>query len=151
MGNAAFYSNALYDSMLSLQLPTRTTHDSVNGFDTSPFYGLYECLLIQPQQKHPHFNIENEKMRSNAAGAIGNLVRNGMKLCDELIRIQIPQQLIRMTLNEHSVSPQRIALFSLGTMVMYSSCRCVAAEYFDGVINGSNGLMYVYILNVGML
>jgi hypothetical protein len=73
--------------------------------------------------------VEEEKMRSNAAGAIGNLVRNGAGLCKELIRIEIPQALLEMTMHEKLVSPQRIALFSLGTMVMYSQCRAVLVAH----------------------
>ena len=165
VGNAAFYSNALYDSMLSIQLPsdvnsntntntngTNTTNNTnnstttTNNNHTSPFYGLYECLTIQRNTPNTHntlntpnsntntntnTNLENEKMRSNAAGAIGNLVRNGLKLCNELIRIDIPQHMINMAIYETSISPQRIALFSLGTMVMYSSCRyvCIFGVY----------------------
>jgi hypothetical protein len=92
----------------------------------------------------------DEKTRANAAGALGNFARNGGELCDFLCAEKCPQRLLGMTVYDPAVftkvgalftlSPvtyiygglvlirvlqlfQRIALFSVGTLVGYASCR----------------------------
>jgi fused len=65
----------------------------------------------------------DEKTRANAAGAIGNLVRNGGILAAEMARVGVPVTLLRSVLIETDLPTQRIALFSLGTMAVYPSCR----------------------------
>ena len=124
VGNASFYSNALYGDMLSLTFPGSNPRDPTSS---SPFYGLLQSLRIPSPLDTPPpaapTSVEEEKLRSNAAGAVGNLVRNGDQLCAELIRIRVPQALMGMVLQERLVSPLRIAMFSLGTLVMYQSCR----------------------------
>ena len=147
VGNAAFYSSALYEAMLAIKLPVQHRNNPSNNnkdddnIISSPFYGLLQCLQLQslgsPNRMGGVENnsTEEEKMRSNAAGAIGNLVRNGASLCAELIRIRVPEQLIEMTLYEACVAPQRIALFSLGTMCMYASCRQVLMSHNPSILD----------------
>jgi hypothetical protein len=94
VGNAAFHSRTLYPYLLKCLLPML---DSLEDSD--------------------------EKTRSNAAGAIGNLVRNGGELDRSIAVIDIPQRLMRMTMTEKDPTTQRIALFSLGTMAVYPMCR----------------------------
>ena len=65
----------------------------------------------------------DEKTRANAVGAIGNLVRNGGALARDMVRARVPLLLLKMVLVETDVATQRIALFSLGTMAVYASCR----------------------------
>ena len=47
-----------------------------------------------------------EKTRANAAGALGNLVRNGSKLATELCRFGVVDRLIVMCMKENMVFPQ---------------------------------------------
>lgn len=94
VGNAAFHSNELYSNLIK----------------SIPF--LRSAL-----------DDEDEKTRANAAGAIGNLVRNGNDLELIMSKELIPEHLMKVVLNEKEISPQKISLFSLGTMAIYTSCR----------------------------
>ena len=53
------------------------------------------------------------------------LVRNGGMLAREMARVGVPLTLLRSVLIENDLPTQRIALFSLGTMAVYPSCRLV--------------------------
>jgi fused-like protein len=96
VGNAAFHSEELY-APLSCSIP----------------------LLVLAAEGEA-----DEKTRANAAGAIGNLVRNGGTLAGEMARGGVPLTLLRAVLIETDIPTQRISLFSLGTMAVYPSCRC---------------------------
>jgi len=65
----------------------------------------------------------DEKTRANAAGAIGNLVRNGNELASIMVKERIIETLLRTILYDQDVAPRRIALFSIGTMSVYTPCR----------------------------
>lgn len=95
VGNAAFHCEALYLAL----------HRSIP-------------LLTSAAESEA-----DEKTRANAAGAIGNLVRNGGVLAAEMARVGVPVTLLRSVLIETDLPTQRIALFSLGTMAVYPSCR----------------------------
>ena len=97
VGNAAFHCEELY-----------------------PFLHCSIPLLASASEYEP-----DEKTRANAAGAIGNLVRNGGILASEMARVKVPLTLLRAVLIETDLPTQRIALFSLGTMAVYPSCRLV--------------------------
>lgn len=94
VGNAAFHSRELYPVLVP-SLP-----------------GLFKALTNQ-----------DEKTRANAAGAIGNLVRNSGELCHEIAEIGIVEALLTMILHDPDVTTQRIALFSIGTMAVYEPIR----------------------------
>jgi hypothetical protein len=94
LGNAAFHTSALY-----------------------PFLGACIAPLVAA------LNNNDEKTRANAAGALGNLVRNGNQLCGPLVQSGAIQRLIFMVRNDADISPRRIALFSLGTLAAHSICR----------------------------
>ena len=68
---------------------------------------------------------KEQKTRANAAGALGNLVRNGGALCDVLVRHGVPDALMLMASGDPSLSARRIALFSIGNLAVYSACRAV--------------------------
>lgn len=74
---------------------------------------LGKCLLEQ----------SDEKTRANAAGAIGNLVRNSGSLAPKLAQEKIPQKLMKIIAYDDDVSVKRIAMFSLGTMALFQSCK----------------------------
>ena len=66
---------------------------------------------------------EDDKTRANAAGALGNLVRNSSKLCEGLVRSGVGRRLMKLAREEKCDAPRRIALFSLGTLSVYRVCR----------------------------
>ena len=68
---------------------------------------------------------KEQKTRANAAGALGNLVRNGGSLCELLVRWGVPTALMEMAARDVSLSARRIALFSIGNLAVYTSCRAV--------------------------
>ena len=97
VGNAAFHSDALY-SDLRVTIPA-----------------LVDALRYD----------KTHKTRANAAGALGNLVRNSPLLCSSLVKAKAPEALLRVALRDPDLQPQRIALFSLGNLCVYSACRQV--------------------------
>jgi len=66
-----------------------------------------------------------EKTRANAAGALGNFVRNSSALTRDLIKDGALQELLNVVENDQgdTNSPRRIALFSIGNLCMYPECR----------------------------
>jgi fused-like protein len=93
IGNAGFHSNVLYESL-------------------GPSIHLLVKLL----------GDGDTKTQTNAAGALGNLCRNGKSLCDHLIGENVVPALVNMV-NETSETPLRIALFSLGNMCVHSPLK----------------------------
>ncbi|GAB9464895.1 Ulk/fused protein kinase [Globisporangium polare] len=93
IGNAAFHNNSLY-SALQPAIP----------------------LLIQ------NLHDPEEKTRSNAGGALGNLVRNSDELCAELCHYQAPLKLFELAMTDASLASRRIVLFSLGNFCVYPLC-----------------------------
>lgn len=61
---------------------------------------------------------EEEKTRANAAGALGNFVRNSSKLCESLIKHQALSKLLEVVEQDAGpgTSPKQIALFSIGNL-----------------------------------
>ena len=94
IGNAAFYSNRLYPY---LKICISYLHISLDDVD--------------------------DKTRANAAGAIGNLVRNSQELEIDIAHVQLPEKLLNMALIDRIPSAQRIALFALGSLCVYTYCK----------------------------
>lgn len=94
MGNAAFHSNELYAQLAVSIQPL--------------------CIALRDS---------DEKTRANAAGAIGNLIRNGPELSQLMVEHRVVEMLIYILANDKDPSPQKIALFSLGTMAIYPATR----------------------------
>ena len=95
VGNAAFHSDLLYPQFVTCVEPL------LNALE----------------------NDADDKTRVNAAGAIGNLVRNSSHLAGAMSQHSAPAALLKTIVVEKDVSVQRVALFSLGTMAVYSECR----------------------------
>ncbi len=72
----------------------------------------------------------DEKSRANAAGALGNLVRNSGLLCGDLARHGAPQALVEVAMSDPSTQPRRIALFSLGNFCAYGETRAALGDTF---------------------
>jgi len=101
IGNAGFHSDALYPHL-------------------RPAIPCLVALLSDSE----------EKTRANAAGALGNLVRNSSSLSKDLISCHAVQSLLQVVLSSSvgeealdSQSPLKIALFSLGNMCAHRNCR----------------------------
>ena len=95
VGNAAFHSDALYPELRGA-IPA-----------------LIDALCYDKMHK----------TRANAAGALGNLVRNSPMLCAALVKAGAHEALLRVAKVDGHTQPQRIALFSLGNLCVYSTCR----------------------------
>ena len=95
VGNAAFHSKELYPLLPS----------------------SIDSLLVSLR------DTADDKTRANAAGAIGNLIRNGGELSRQMARCGVVEALIAVLVNDTDLTPQRIALFSLGTMAVYPATR----------------------------
>lgn len=93
VGNAAFHNGELYDA-LRPAIP----------------------LLVQ------NLHDDEEKTRSNAGGALGNLVRNSDKLCRDLCAHDVPWELLELAVADPSTASRRIVLFSLGNFCVYRQC-----------------------------
>ncbi|KAL4452973.1 hypothetical protein ABPG73_012917 [Tetrahymena malaccensis] len=101
VGNAGFHNAALYEHL-------------------RPVVPLLVDLLKDPE----------EKTRANAAGALGNFVRNSDTLTQDLIKHRALHAMLDVVLNDMgpSLSPKRIALFSIGNLCVYPECRKVYME-----------------------
>ena len=126
LGNAAFHSDSLYGS-LELSVP------------------LLAGLLQDP----------DDKTKANAAGALGNLVRNASTLADEIVDRGAAEALVNVVIEAadaaadaaaaaargetgkldtadadglDSQSPLKISLFSLGNMCSHPTCRGALLE-----------------------
>ena len=95
LGNAAFHSAALYADLAPAVAPLVA---ALRGDD-------------------------DEKTRANAAGALGNLARNGGQLARHLVDHGAPNALLKAARADPAAAPRRIALFSLG-----ASARVPSAE-----------------------
>ncbi len=94
IGNSAYHSDLLYA-------------------DLGPAIPLLNALL----------GDEERKTRANAAGAIGNCVRNSGILCFDLVRIGAHERLVRLIESDPALQARRMALFSLGNLVVYKAGR----------------------------
>lgn len=94
VGNAAFHSAALYPQLASCLAP------------------LLAALADG-----------DEKTRANSAGAIGNLVRNSGLLSGRMAQLGVVEKLLEVFIKDEDITTQRIALFSLGTMAVYTETR----------------------------
>ena len=100
VGNAGFHNDSLYESLRSC-VP------------------LLVSLLKDAE----------EKTRANAAGALGNFVRNSSILCKDLIKHSALESLLAVVTSDPAVSPRRISLFSIGNLCQYMECKVV----FEGL------------------
>ena len=94
VGNAAFHSDALYASLADAVGP----------------------LIVA-------LGDSEEKTRANAAGALGNLVRNGGALSRDVAGTGGVGALLDVATWDPAAQPRRIALYSLGTCCAYTPCR----------------------------
>ena len=104
---------------------------------------LYEDLRVAVKPLTRALSDAEHKTRANAAAALGNLVRNGDALVDELVAGNALEALVELATSGGSVekrasgerlekasekasdgqSPVKIALFSLGNLCTHGACR----------------------------
>ena len=101
IGNACFHNNNLYKSLTPCIPP------------------LIDLLSEN----------SDEKTRANAAGALGNLVRNSNELVKDLLKNGAIEALVK-TLSDDNSSAKKIALFSLGNFCQYEEC-CVVLKQLN--------------------
>jgi hypothetical protein len=77
------------------------------------------------QRQHPSVerHVHESKTCSNAAAAIGNLVRQSDTCVPALVRHEAPHVLYRCSLQDVHCDVKRIAIFSLGNLCEYPACR----------------------------
>ncbi|KAK3042781.1 hypothetical protein RJ639_001054 [Escallonia herrerae] len=109
---------------------------------------LYEELRRSiPQLADLLLSSEEDKTKSNAAGALSNLVRNSNKLCEDIVSKGAMQALLKLVADCSLValnpsrrdaindSPLKIALFSLAKMCAHPPCRqCLRSSELFPVI-----------------
>ncbi|PON97482.1 GPCR kinase [Trema orientale] len=97
---------------------------------------LYQELRRSiPQLGNLLLSEEEDKTKSNAAGALSNLVRNSNELCEDIVSKGAMQALLKLVVDCSAValnpgkkdalneSPLKIALFSLAKMCAHPPCR----------------------------
>jgi len=84
---------------------------------------LYEFLASAVPVLVDLLSDREKKTRANAAGALGNLVRNSGILCAALLDAGAHAHLLRLISTDPAIQPQRMALFSLGNLLIYQDCR----------------------------
>ncbi|CAD8140695.1 unnamed protein product [Paramecium octaurelia] len=82
--------------------------------------------LLKDQEALKMIKYQYEKTRSNAAGALGNLVRNLNFIIKGCIRHGALNQLLKLVKFDQTT---RISLFSLGNLCQYSECRINSMNY----------------------
>ncbi|CAI6012070.1 unnamed protein product [Closterium sp. NIES-65] len=113
IGNAAYHNSSLYAALRPV-IP-------------------HLAVLLAAESGPP--SSSDDKIKANAAGALGNMVRNSGELCHDLISQGALQALVDLVVTGtsqqqtprrdggESQSPVKIALFSLGNMCSHSACR----------------------------
>lgn len=67
----------------------------------------------------------NEKVKANAIGTIGNLVRNSDELCNIINEKKGIKKLISICLNNKSDAIVDLSLFSLGNICSYDDMKII--------------------------
>jgi fused len=138
IGNICRHSSYFYDMILEHGLvaaaincckdPDRNTRKFAcfavgnAGFHNAKLYeDLRPCVKLLVDL----LNDTEEKTRANAAGALGNFVRNSELLCQDLIRHGALKQLLEVVKSDPgpSQSPRQVALFSIGNLCVYHQCK----------------------------
>lgn len=73
---------------------------------------LYSLLSVCIDPLSVALKDSDEKTRANAAGAIGNLIRNGSELCDAMVKAKVPQMLMSMIISDSDITPQ-VVIFTM--------------------------------------
>ncbi|MQM13691.1 hypothetical protein Taro_046612, partial [Colocasia esculenta] len=160
IGNMCRYSSYFYTSLAKYKIVSllidrcadpdkRTRKFACFAIGNAAYHSdiLYEEL----RRSIPHLTrlllaAEEEKTKSNAAGALSNLVRNSDALCEDIISQGAMQALLKLveeyssnavspTRDVMKESPLRIVLFALRKMCDHSPCRHYlrSSEFFPAI------------------
>ncbi|CAK4257769.1 unnamed protein product [Aphanomyces euteiches] len=142
LGNLCRHSNYFYDHVAQPLPPSQTS--LIDGLlicvqDSDTLTRRYACFAIGNAAFHTdqlsralqpaipflvqHLLDGDAKTRSNAAAALGNLVRQSATCCSDLAMHNAPYSLMECALDETDLGTRRIALFSLGNLCEYDICR----------------------------
>jgi len=99
IGNASFHNSSLYKA-LAPSIPP-----------------LIELLS----------DSSEDKTRANAAGALGNLVRNSNELVKDLLKYGAIEALVKVSCDSNT-SARKIALFSLGNFCQFEECCAILKQ-----------------------
>jgi fused len=102
---------------------------------------LYKLLASAVRPLTLALTDADDKTRANAAGALGNLARNGGDLAHLISKENAPRALLDLILTHNTgfkssspnISSARTALFSLGTMAVYSPSRAALIQTSESV------------------
>lgn len=146
VGNLCRHSNLFYPMLISTRSPALSNNDdhsladfmvralddndkSVRRFacfaiGNASFHdaSLYQYLRLAIPGLLTNADQADAKTRSNAGGALGNLVRNSEILCMELCNAKIPQHLWRMAQQEKDTNTRQTLLFSVGNFCVFPVC-----------------------------
>lgn len=112
---------------------------------------LYQLLAPAIRPLKLALMDKDDKTRANSAGALGNLARNGGELSNLIANEGVPKSLLEVVFsgtNDFSssasnISSMRTALFSLGTMTVYTASRqsllVAVGPSVDDVLSAING------------
>lgn len=145
IGNAAFHSQSLYPLLRNCIAPLCRTLETPRGASDKT-----NQSSAKPNDKEDAWESD-DKTKANAAGALGNLVRNSGELAEEMAKQDAVWRLATLlpisphkssSNNNHNnnnynnghsdLATQRIALFSLGTMAVYAATREQLVSLGDG-------------------
>eukprot|EP00468_Gymnochlora_sp_CCMP2014_P013552 CAMPEP_0167746712 /NCGR_PEP_ID=MMETSP0110_2-20121227/3866_1 /TAXON_ID=629695 /ORGANISM="Gymnochlora sp., Strain CCMP2014" /LENGTH=1248 /DNA_ID=CAMNT_0007631509 /DNA_START=186 /DNA_END=3929 /DNA_ORIENTATION=- len=99
-GNAGFHGSELYSDLeSSVPILEARLRDTVSG-----------------------------KMRANAAGALGNFVRNSGVLVEAEVKAGVIKSLLNLSLNDDFMEARRIALYTLGNILKFEEGRKAALK-----------------------
>ncbi|CAD8060806.1 unnamed protein product [Paramecium sonneborni] len=133
IGNLCRHSSFFYEHLLKYDLinlcikccsdPDKNTRKfACFALGNAGFHSdrLYEHLRPVIPQLVELLKDQEEKTRSNAAGALGNLVRNSNILIKDFIKHGALNQLLELVKSDQTT---RISLFSIGNLCQYPECK----------------------------
>ena len=130
IGNMAFHSCHLYTDLIE-SIPFLLVF-MLNNF---PMFHNYlfcqtwlHCVTMSQLVRSKNqvlLHDDDDKSRANAAGAIGNLVRNSDQLCPEIAKFNVVPALLELIERYMHNRPGsvKIALFSLGNIIAHGQIR----------------------------
>ncbi|EXB79431.1 Serine/threonine-protein kinase 36 [Morus notabilis] len=149
LGNMCRYSSYFYSTLARCQIigllidrcsdPDKRTRKFAcfaignAAYHNDTLYG--ELRRSIPQLGNLLLSAEEDKTKSNAAGALSNLIRNSNELCEDIVSKGAMQALLKLVADCSAValnpskkdalneSPLKIALFSLAKMCSHTPCR----------------------------
>lgn len=154
IGNLCRHSAALYHQLLDSGLVApligclSDPHDAVRKFaafavGNAVFHDASLCIPVKPALPLLVKLLQDgERIRANAAGALGNFVRNGDSVLSDVIASGAVEALLHLvtstTPTDRPDASYSISLFTLGSLAPYPLCRQLPV--FDKVVTALRAL-----------